>query len=188
MHETKKLDEANYFYSRMMEEQKNRNTFIYNLSAFLSAARSVLQYALKEAEHKAGGEKWYKSHISASPVLKFFKDKRDFNIHTEPVHAQAQHSVNMAATGSASVSLSYIVFDKDGKIKQQSSPDCPQEKSIEKPKESENSSRHEVRYKFGNWTGNEDILTLCQRYIQEIDVVIKDGVAKGFLTGLLEKQ
>ena len=39
------------------------------------------------------------------------------------------------------------------------------------------------RFKFDDWTGNEDVLTLCQIYIQELDVVIKDGVAKGFITG-----
>ena len=89
----------------------------------------------------------------------------------------------MTATVSISGSLSYIVFDKDGNIKQQSNPDTPQEKPSEKPKASENATRHEVKYKFDDWTGNEDVLTLCQMYIQELDGVIKDGVAKGFITG-----
>ena len=182
MHETRKLQEARYFYSRMEEEQENRDAFIHNLSAFLSAARSVLQYALKEAAHKKGGSKWYENH-TLGPTLKFFKDERDINIHAEPVQPQAHHSVNMSVTLSSSASISYNVFDKDGNIKQKSDAASPQEKPSEKPKESENSTQHEVRYKFDDWTGNEDILTLCQMYIQELDGVIKDGVAKGFIAG-----
>ncbi len=50
MHEKDKIIEAEYFYSRMKQEQHDRDAFRHNLSAFLSAARSVLQYALKEAE------------------------------------------------------------------------------------------------------------------------------------------
>lgn len=52
MFEQEKLKEAKYFYSRMKEErgQEDRESFKYNLSAFLSVARSVLQYALKEVD------------------------------------------------------------------------------------------------------------------------------------------
>ncbi len=50
MYEKDKIIEAEYFYSRMSQEQNDRDAFRHNLSAFLSAARSVLQYALKEAE------------------------------------------------------------------------------------------------------------------------------------------
>ena len=55
MYEQEKLGEANYFYSRMLSEAVDRDAFIFNLSAFLSSARSVLQYAFKEAQTKSGG-------------------------------------------------------------------------------------------------------------------------------------
>jgi hypothetical protein len=48
-----KLAEAEYFYGRMQAERYNDAAFLHNLSAFLAAARSVLQYALKEAKAKS---------------------------------------------------------------------------------------------------------------------------------------
>ena len=50
MNEYTKLKEAQYFNSEMVKKQLNRDSFNYNLSAFLSSARSILQYALEEAK------------------------------------------------------------------------------------------------------------------------------------------
>ena len=46
MHEEDKIKVVKYFHSRMVGEEKDRNNFVYNLSAFLASARSVMQYAL----------------------------------------------------------------------------------------------------------------------------------------------
>ncbi len=70
MYERDKIIEAEYFYTRMKQEQKDRDAFRYNLSAFLSAARSVLQYALKEAETRTGGQQWYDNQVSSYPASK----------------------------------------------------------------------------------------------------------------------
>ncbi len=85
MHENLKLKEAEYFYSQMLKENNKYDYFTYNLSAFLSAARSVLQYALKEAKNKSEGQLWYKYHRNSSVYLKFFTDKRNFSIHQGPI-------------------------------------------------------------------------------------------------------
>ena len=179
MHERKKLREAEYFYSRMIEEQENRDNFTHNLSAFLSPARSVLQYTYTEAKTKSGGQQWYGNHISASSILKFFRDKRDINIHTEPIHPLAEYKLTLTETIHLSASVSVTVTDKDGNIKQQDSSDEPEPKS----KGAAPPAVLEIRYKFDDWAGNEDILTLCQMYIQELEDVIKDGIHKGFITG-----
>jgi len=179
MHEEKKIREAKYFYSRMIEEQKNRDNFTYNLSAFLSCARSVLQYVLEEARPKPGGQQWYDNHISARTILKFFKDKRDINIHTEPIKPLAHYNLTITDTIHLSESLSITVRDKDGNIKQQYSSDEPKPK----PKEPETPAALEIKYKFDDWVGSEDILTLCQMYIQELEDIVKDGIHRGFVTG-----
>ncbi|MDQ7839356.1 MAG: hypothetical protein RDU59_12785 [Thermodesulfobacteriota bacterium] len=85
MHEQEKLKEARYFARRMEASIDDPEAFQYELSAFLSAARSVLQYALDEAKQKPNGQRWYEAQVSGNAVLKFFKDKRDLNIHAEPV-------------------------------------------------------------------------------------------------------
>ncbi len=94
MHERKKFREAEYFYSKMIEGQGHRENFTYNLSAFLSSARSVLQYALNEVKAKTGGKKWYDDRISASAVMKFFKDKRDINSTPNPSNLKNSPNYN----------------------------------------------------------------------------------------------
>ncbi len=179
MHERKKLTETKYFYSRMVEEQGNRNNFTYNLSAFLSAARSVLQYTKKETKTKPGGEQWYNNRISASPVLRFFKDKRNVNIHTEPIQPATELKLTIRETVHISDSVSITIMDKDGNIVKHFSSDEPQPK----PKKPEIPPTLEITYKFDDWAGSEDVLTLCQMYVQELEDIIKDGVRQRFIIG-----
>ncbi len=79
MHEEQKLKEAEYYYTRMVKEIDNGEHFLFELSAFLSAARSVMQYACKEIESssKTGGKQWYDRHMSSSVRLwdKNIRDK-----------------------------------------------------------------------------------------------------------------
>jgi hypothetical protein len=93
---TQKLAEAKYFYDRMVEVQNtvvshNREYYIYNFSAFLSASRSVLQYMWTEIKRKQDlvpkqeAKRWYEGRMAASPNCQFFKGKRDSNIHTTPI-------------------------------------------------------------------------------------------------------
>lgn len=177
MHEETKLAEANYFYSRMLLEAGDRDAFIFNLSAFLSSARSVLQYALKEAQTKTGGQQWYDEQIGASNVLSFFKDKRDINIHTEPVKAHQHTTVELKATLHLSSSLSIKVFDAQGNLKSEYN-----EQPKPAPKQSDSSPKITHRFTFPDWAGGEDIPALCQLYIDELKRVVQDGLSKGFLT------
>lgn len=97
MNEKEKLEEDRYFLSRMVDEQEDRKVFVYNLSAFLSASRSVMQYAQKEAGKKKEGHEWYTS----SALLSYFREKRGYNIHTAPFdpkkHVNIQIFIFLAA-------------------------------------------------------------------------------------------
>jgi hypothetical protein len=181
MHENSKLAEAQYFYSQMVANFNDRERFNCNLSAFLSSARSVLQYASEEAEAKAksGGLKWLDSHMAGSPVLSFFRCKRNINIHHEPVKP-AQHT-NVTATETVHVSESISVTHRDasGKILYQSPPEIPKPKL----RKSDTPAVITSRYVFADWAGSEDVMTLSQMYLDELQRVVKDGIHKGFLTG-----
>jgi hypothetical protein len=85
MNESQKLAEASYFLSHLAALESDPNAFAFELSGFLSAARSVLQYALEEARGKKGGENWYEQQVKAAPEIKYFRDKRNVSIHGEPV-------------------------------------------------------------------------------------------------------
>ena len=179
-----KIKEAEYFLARMKEKQNNREHFVHNLSAFLSAARSVLQYALNEVDPKENpsakpeAKTWYDNLMSVSSTLKFFKCKRDFNIHVEPVHPSAHFQATFTEKAGISESISIVRRDKDGKIISEYSSEPPKAK----PEKPETSIVQEVKYKISDWTGDEDVLTLCESYIQELEKVVKDGISKGFIT------
>ena len=84
MHEQTKINEAKYFLTQMTALVDDRAAFNFNLSAFLAAARSALQYAYEAAKSKPCGQAWYDSQVGGKPVVKFFKDKRNVSIHVNP--------------------------------------------------------------------------------------------------------
>jgi len=85
MNEEVKLREARYFLDRMEAERHDPERFRFNLSAFLSAARSAAQYALNEASGKGAGRRWYDSFLKKAPLIAFFTSERNANIHDRPV-------------------------------------------------------------------------------------------------------
>jgi len=72
MNEDSKLDEAEYFLRRITETATRHPTVTrYELSACLSAARSALQYARKEAQDK-DSQPWDDGAVStADPSWNF---------------------------------------------------------------------------------------------------------------------
>lgn len=179
MKELTKLAEAKYFYDRMLAEFDNRENLTYNLSAFLSAARSVLQYALKEVRAKTGGQQWYDEHIAKSSVLSFFKDKRDINIHFESVKPVQHTKITATATVYVSASVHVVHRDKNGNVLYESPPEVTKPK----PREPEPPPVVRTEYRFADWTGSEDLITLSQMYLDELHRVVEDGIRRSLLTG-----
>lgn len=172
MHENAKLDEARYFYTRMCQEAGNKLPFCYNLSAFLSAARSVLQYALEEA--MCGNKQcWYDQHMKKCKTLTFFKDRRDFNIHAAPVEVLQRVCAEVQFSWSVLLSESVQVHGS-------TSPDSSEE--TEKQALPSRPTPQPVQYSFQEWSGHEDVLTLCTTYLQELEEIVDEGIRLGILT------
>lgn len=179
MNEKDKLEEAQYFYSRMVVEHGKRGIFKHNLSAFLSAARSVMQYANEEAKTKNGGQRWYDDLMNSSDVLSFFKDKRDLNIHTSPTDPRPRKRATVTVILHVLPSEQVKVTDKNGKVKEER-----EIKEEPKPRKApKTSARSKLIYVFDDWTGSEDLITLCKMYIEELENVVQDGISKGFIAG-----
>jgi hypothetical protein len=177
MHEQIKLDEAKHFLTGIIAAVDDPTSFRFELSAFLSAARSVLQYACKEAKTKAGGHAWFANHASNSPVLKFFKDKRDINIHAQPIVPAA--TINVAASDVIQFSEGVLlhVFDSEGNLISQRASGSGAPPPIPSPLPST------LRvYHFPDWTGQEDVLQLCHDYVTALETVVNDGRSQGFIT------
>src|SRR2546425_8857182 len=116
MYEDEKLEEATYFLGQMRSFLEDPKVFRFNLSAFLSAARSIAQYALKEAQSKPGGQAWYDAFVRQDRFIRFFASKRDANIHEQIVQLDGQ--VDIYVKDGAHLRKRAVVekFDRDGNV------------------------------------------------------------------------
>lgn len=190
MHEDDKIKEAGYFLTLLHAKQNEPNEFPHLLSAYLAAARSVTQYALKEADTTpkssppSAGKLWYNQQISspAYSVLAFLRDERNKDIHLKPVSPRKVISVEVVTTlcisGSADYRVNYV--DAEGKpvditklTEGETSP-TPRNEYIPAPPS--------YRYEFHDWSGVEDVLALCDACYNQLLAFVKDGRQRGFLT------
>lgn len=177
MNEQHKINEAQYFLGRLNASRESPREFSYDLSAFLSAARSALQYALEEAKTKTGGQAWYAAMVSASSEVKFFKDKRDLSIHVAPVVPNRKINIQETVHLMMSDSLSITVYRADGTIEREIKAESPPPRS---PPPS--SSSVTTTYHFQDWAGQEDVEVLCRKYLSDVQAIVADGQSKGLLT------
>ena len=175
--ENDKINEAEYFYMQMLNAGEEVVLFKHNLSAFLSSSRTVLQFALEDAKRKSGGQDWYVKTVSKYPVIKFFGDERNANIHKEPVHVSKDVHIQLCSTLSVTVHIGVMVKDTDGKIKG----------SFESKSDSASKDKWvppivSYKYRFDKWIGTEDVSELCKQYIDVLKVVVNDGQTKRYLS------
>lgn len=178
MHEQEKLKEAGYFFQRMAASVNDPAAFQYELSGFLSSARSVLQYAYEEAGKKPGGKQWYEAQVTGNSVLKFFKDKRDVNIHVEPVRPSRHVSVSITEHVMISESIRIEIRKEDGTVE-------VREHKEEPPELMPQGEAAEVtsRYVFDDWNGPEDVINLSRQYLAALETFVKRGLADGMISG-----
>jgi hypothetical protein len=174
--EEKKLDEAKFFYNKMVNSSDFPTEFEYNLSAFLTASRSVLQYLLEDIKNKPGGQFWHDNLVAQNIYIKYFRDKRDINIHQETIQPKKGIGIELSENINISESLSIELRDKEGNVK---------ESYNSKSNQSENKKQKnpivKIIYFFDDWAGNEDILKLCGNYIAELEKFIVEAKNGGYL-------
>jgi len=156
MHERSKLTEARHFLDRMHAEHGNPAAFALELSAFMGAARSVLQYACREAKLKPGGQQWY-DQTMANPLLCFFRDLRNNSIHEVPVKPLTKMKTEVAGF--------LNIGDDDDEIL----IPYPHDTIVQ-------------QYEFQDRPG-EEVTDLSQRYLKALEGLVEDGIAMGWITG-----
>lgn len=180
MNEDLKIAEADYFLQRLTRTApRDPVATRFETSAFLSAARSALQYAHDEAISKTGGQAWYDAAVGIDPVVKFLKDRRDINIHHRPLpmHTHTTIGVGPAALTLSGMAPTVVITDGDKTIEW--TPPPPQLPPLPARDEPPSTSH---TYQFKDWPGPEDVITLCRRYLTEIMRIVAEGRARGFLT------
>jgi hypothetical protein len=184
MHEESKVAEADYFLKGIAGAVDDPNATRYQASAFLTAARSVLQYAREEAMTRAGGQQWYDDAVVRDPLVKCLKDHRDINVHERPLPMRTHTTIEVGAavltfqsTLAATIIRGATGEQEHRVIKDPVSSSAP---PVRVSLQADANPRY--AYEFKDWPGSEDLLTLCRRYLDEIKRIVVDGRSRGFLT------
>jgi hypothetical protein len=174
----RKLAESSYFFNCMYINEDKPGVFQFNYSAFLSAARSVLQYVYEEvdpgrnAHARRGANKWYQKAVG-SKAIKFGKDERDENIHRDPVSPDTHVTVfpKEIVAGRENV-LDFL----SNKLVSGNSP-----KSDDERMGSPVYAKPSYKYTSSRWKGHETILEVCRMYLDELEALVKEGISKGYI-------
>lgn len=163
-----KLQEAKYFYDQMLIKslEGNLTELQFAVSSFINAGRSVLQYTHTDSINNAEKITMYNDLVSGNQTLKLFKELRDTNIHSKLVE-----TIRIANNYQA---CSIIV--------RRSETTTEELDSFQNENESVNGDvRNEVKYYFDDSDDQQDILTLAQQYMHELEQFIKDARIKGLI-------
>ena len=180
--EDAKFREAAYFLGVMKSNANDRNAFVYNFSAFISAARSVVQYALEECKSNTASKQWYDNYVANSTMIRYFKDKRDVNIHEEPVVPNAAYKVELTIplVISGSTSVKVMARDANGIFVEKSTPASDvAENSISTPPSIRN-TKDSVRYFLADRI-NDDLVFLAENYLNELFAFLRAARVAGHL-------
>jgi hypothetical protein len=176
MEEDEKIKAAEYFYRKMIEEGYDKNNFKHNLSAFLTAGKSVQYYIQRKIKSNFLAQKWYGDCLSNKKSISFLGNERDIDVHVEPVSIRRDVIIH-AKQGSQKMGdfATFTVRDKNGDIKDQ------RRVEIKLFKSAVQNGLVEPIYKFVGWEGDEDVFSLCLNYLDELKKIVEDGKKKGML-------
>lgn len=153
-----KLAEAEYFLKMMNDHYEDVEALNYNYSAFLNASRSVIQYIFEEVEHKPTERALYDRFTGNNSIIKFFRDKRNLNIHHYPIKNEKKSVI-------VQMECTYTIKGQ-----------------LESPEESLKFPLSTTVNKIENCDSKEqEIVNACDDYIQEIKKLLIDGKNKGYI-------
>lgn len=178
MHEADKIRQAQHHRQQMAKVDRDPESFRYEFSAFVAAARSVLQFAHREAKGKPDGQDWYKSVMAGSALLQFFREKRNLDIHEEPVTIAKDIEVHIEERLGASDAWELELRGPDARVKQHFKSPSVAERAAPEAQ----SPRVVYCYRFRDWSGPEEVQILCDNLIDELKAVVADGQRRGLLT------
>lgn len=109
-----KLDEASYFLSIMKQTfNDDSNNFIYNLNAFISAARSITFFMQEQYTQKDGFKNWYKNQqrtMKKDSDLVFLNAARVDVVHKKPIGTILEFTLMPPLSGMVAGEIPYENF------------------------------------------------------------------------------
>jgi len=155
-----KIREAEYFLSMMNHVFEDDNTFSYNLSAFLSAARSITWHMQEQYRGRQNFDEWYRQRqikMSADPELHYLNKVRVEDVHRKPVLSGATRELTILAT---------VILVKDG------ASVAEQAKEAE-PKPPTQSRQKTVRRWFPEF-GQVDVMEFCEKQLTKLAKLVEE--------------
>lgn len=166
-----KLEETKYFWEQMQVCVEDCKKFAFNMSAFLSAARSVTFIMQSEFKSSPEFSDWYKDkqkEMNNDGDFRFFNNLRVATIHKKPVVPHKKTEIGISETIAISESITIRVIDKKGNVISEQTSEPKKNKS---PKETEITVKHSWYFEE---RPNEELLGLCYKYIQNIEKLVEE--------------
>jgi hypothetical protein len=185
-----KLLKAEYFLQRMRENSSDRDAFKYNLSAFLSAVRSVRWVMRSEHRNKCSFKQWWKSKkkwaglkngeklsditdpIRAANV--FFDETRNITIHTRSVQPHAHIAVEIPSSINFTDNVEPVLVHADG-TRERTEANEPQSPPASEPTDTE--TRVEWRWYFEDLppiVDAQDVITLSEQHVGRLEAFVSE--------------
>jgi hypothetical protein len=174
-----KLGEAKYFLACMEKTNRDKNAFRYNLSAFLSASRSVTFFMQKEFKKMSGFESWYlskQSQMAGDKIFRFFNDQRVKTIHEQPVSARThQNRINIPEIDI----FSTIEFTITTSIDEDGIMDNPQMTRVTEQGVTVEEITADTLWIFDDLPlednfGCKDVFTLCKEHVEKLESLVEE--------------
>ena len=214
----KKVQQVNYIYNEIskfknrifvkngLDEETGSYPLLTNIASFLVHARSILQYAQKEAM-ESGNQAKYDQYVGQNEIIKFFKKVRDSEIHEYTISSHATIHADSPIISYDSETHTAIGTEVQLYVEPLSDLDSPKNKNMEVEivttlgkkveinnayirrleAEGENDLAEATRngkelYEEQECDGEKDIFKLCEKYIEELKIFINFGISNGFIT------
>jgi hypothetical protein len=160
-----KFEESEYFFERMKDNIDNRKFFTFNLSAFLSSARSVMSIMQREFSQTMWFKGWYKDKQDRMDTdFKFFNCMRVATIHKKPVIPAKKVFVNIKE--SLHIAESVKVITNDTVVNQYSSSST-EAKTEDQVTKSADKAKIETMWFFQE-KPSADLFQLCNTHLDEL--------------------
>jgi len=169
-----KFLEAKYFLDQMKSTQPDRDAFRYNLSAFLSAGRSVTWIMQNEFRHVSGFDDWYadkQTQMEKDELMKVLKNRRNLTVHQKSLRPHALVKVNLYERITVSESVSISIKHADGTEERRDFPSEP------KPPIPAVPTTTEWLWYFDELP-NVDIVTVCTEYVGKLESLVNECVSR----------
>jgi len=165
-----KLEEAKYFLNQLQLFVNNPKKFYFNLSAFLSAARSTTLFMQCEFKKFKEFSDWYekkqKKMIDDKDFL-FFNNLRVETIHKRIVRPHKRIEVGISGDISFIGNLEIKVFKNNKVI----SKKTVESEKIKLPPEKEVTVKY---FWYSEERPDEDFLELCRVYVKKLEKLVEE--------------